>query len=226
MISLDVKSSANFTLSSKVYDYLKGEILSHRIAPGQKINEVAIANTVGVSRTPVREAFQKLSIEGFVDLAPNQRVLVRGFSYNDAKEVFQIRSALEGLAGNMVAAKVTKKQIDAMQNDLDAMYALVEADIEDKSVPFADIDTAFHDRFIAITQNERLISMLKSLKDRTLRLRITMLSFESSIEICAEQHKRILDCFIQHDPNAAEAACRMHIDFIMNNLLPLCADSM
>jgi len=102
-------------LSQKVYRVLKTEIAKGFLEPGTKLFEDKIATQMGVSRTPVREAIQKLAAEGLIKIAPNQTLIVTEVSLEDVKEVLQIRGVLEGLAARIAAKKITRQEIEGLK---------------------------------------------------------------------------------------------------------------
>ena len=103
-------------LSKKVYSILKKEIIKGSFKPGFKMLEAKIAEQMGISRTPVREALRELAAEGFVILNPNQGVTVRKNSPECIKEILQIRSVLDGLAARLAVYFITEKEIKELEN--------------------------------------------------------------------------------------------------------------
>ncbi len=108
-------------LSQKVYRVLKTEIAKGFLEPGTKLFEDKIATQMGVSRTPVREAIQKLAAEGLIKIAPNQTLIVTEISLEDIKEVLQIRGVLEGLSARIAAKKITRQEIDELEGIVSQM---------------------------------------------------------------------------------------------------------
>ena len=108
-------------LSKKVYRILKKEIIKGSLKPGSKVLEGRIAEQIGISRTPVREAIRELAAEGFVTLSPNQGVVVRSISAENIREVLQIHSVLEGLAARISWEVINEEDLKELENYVNKM---------------------------------------------------------------------------------------------------------
>ena len=102
----------NYSLSSRVFRILRENILSGKYAPDEELKEKTIGEELGVSRTPVREALRQLELEGLVTIIPNKGAYVVGISRKDIRDIYEIRSRLEGLCAKWAAEHITKEQLD------------------------------------------------------------------------------------------------------------------
>ena len=131
----------NFKLKSTcVYDAILGAILHGDLKAGEKLSETGLAERLGVSRTPVREALRALDAEGFVRLSPNSRFEITSFSRQDAMEVLQIRRLLEGEASRLAAQRGTPEDCCRLQETLDAAWACVDGPAEEVDFRFMQAD--------------------------------------------------------------------------------------
>ena len=210
----------NFKLKSIcVYDAILGAILHGDLKAGEKLSETGLAERLGVSRTPVREALRALDAEGFVRLSPNSRFEITSFSRQDAMEVLQIRRLLEGEASRLAAQRGTPEDCRRLQETLDAAWACVEGPAEEADFRFMQADIAFHRTIFEIAGNNRMLRVSSALGDRLARLYVSRSSDVQMYEICLQQHRNIMEAIQAHDDIRAEAYARRHIEYIMDTML-------
>lgn len=210
----------NFKLKSTcVYDAILGAILHGDLKAGEKLSETGLAERLGVSRTPVREALRALDAEGFVRLSPNSRFEITSFSRQDAMEVLQIRRLLEGEASRLAAQRGTPEDCCRLQETLDAAWACVEGPAEEVDFRFMQADIAFHRTIFEIAGNNRMLCVSSALGDRLARLYVSRSSDVQMYEICLQQHRNIMEAIQAHDDIRAEAYARRHIEYIMDTML-------
>lgn len=210
----------NFKLKSTcVYDAILGAILHGDLKAGEKLSETGLAERLGVSRTPVREALRALDAEGFVRLSPNSRFEITSFSRQEAMEVLQIRRLLEGEASRLAAQRGTPEDCCRLQETLDAVWACVEGPAEEVDFRFMQADIAFHRTIFEIAGNNRMLRVSSALGDRLARLYVSRSSDVQMCEICLQQHRNIMEAIQAHDDIRAEAYARRHIEYIMDTML-------
>ena len=107
--------SDTYSLRGRVFHTLREDILSGRFQVDEELKETAIAEELGVSRTPVREAFRQLELEGLIRIVPNKGAYVSGISESDVSDIFEIRSLLEGLCARWGTKKISKEKLDEME---------------------------------------------------------------------------------------------------------------
>jgi len=148
-------------LSQKVYRALKTEIIKGSLKPGTKLSEGKIAEQMGVSRTPIREALRELAAEGFVKINPNQGVVVSNASIEDVQEVLQIRGVLEGLAARLAATIITKEKIKELESFNKNMEKFIS---KNDILNIGEESEKFHRLILDISGNNRLIRIRKKLR--------------------------------------------------------------
>ena len=112
------ESPDSFTLRGRVYHRIREDILNGRYEPDEELREIAIGKSLGVSRTPVREALRQLELEDLVYIIPNKGAYVKGISQEDIQDIYMIRSRLEGLSARLAAEKITEEQLADLQEVL------------------------------------------------------------------------------------------------------------
>ncbi len=201
-----VKLDSYKPLREIVLEALREAIVSGVLEPGERLMEIQLAEEMGVSRTPVREAIRKLELEGFVVMVPRRGAYVAGVSHKDVKDVFEIRAALEGLAAGLAAEKITEEEIDEMERILyyekmpDSLDVIVQSDID------------FHALLYKASRNERLIQILANLKEQTQRFRTTSLAVPGRVKNTIQEHRAIIDAVARHDVEEAQKLAAAHIE--------------
>jgi len=203
-------------LSKKVYLKLKKEIIKGSFKPGDKILEGRIAEHMGISRTPVREAIRELAAEGFVTLSPNQGVVVRSVSAENIREVLQIHSVLEGLAARLSCEVINEEGLKELENYVNKMEKL--ANKKDLSA-YSEVDLKFHEFIVNTCRNKRLIQMRKNISDQAQRYRISSLSIPRRLKESLKEHQKILEAFKTKDPKKVDSASQKHIQNALKNIL-------
>ena len=172
--------------------------------------EIQLANKLGVSRTPVREAIRKLELEGLVLMIPRKGAEVAEITRQDMEDVLEVRTALEELAVKDACDHITDAQLSELKK---ASNEFKKALLEGKDlVTCADADMHFHDVILSATNNRRLIQMLNNLSEQMYRYRMEYLKDERTHKTLIEEHDAIRRALKKHDKVKAGAAIRVHID--------------
>lgn len=198
-------------LNQKIYRMLKTKIIKGNIKLGSKLLENKIAEQLGVSRTPVREAIQKLAAEGFVELIPNKGVKVSEISPTTYREVLQVRAVLEGLAAYFLAKKITPVEIKKLQVNIRKMYHFV-IEAEPDPIGVNDLNIEFHNTIINNCGNNYLRESLNNLNSKYSVFRARTLKFSSRFKSSFEEHSKILEALKSHNAIEAERLSREHIN--------------
>lgn len=213
---MSMQPNIDFTLSTapQVYDWLLDAILRGELPPGTRLSETEIANQVGVSRQPVREAFIRLTADGLAEVRPQRGTYIRRISVSAVLSARLIREAVESDLIRMLA-----EQAD------DRLLARLDQEIEEQSVAvarndaetFVRLDDRFH-RLLAVAAGQEAVwEVLEGLKSQMNRLRyITARTFD--IQKLIGQHAEIVEGLRNHDPGLAEAAMRRHLRELLNDL--------
>jgi len=175
-------------LSTKVYRILKSSIIKGNLKPGEKLSESKIAEQLGVSRTPVREAIQKIAAEGFVKMEPNLGIVVHEFSLKDLKEVLQIRRVLEGLAASLTAEEITQEEVSQLEKIIEETNICV---IKNDVVTYNEFNAKFHSLICQFSRNERLMKMSSQLVGPEHRFQIRSLTIPGRLKYYLEEHQKI-----------------------------------
>lgn len=189
-----------------VFENLREAILNGNLTPGQRLMEVQLAETLGVSRTPVREAIRKLELEGLVVMIPRKGAYVADMSIKDIVEVLEIRANLEGLAAYLATERMTNddiKNLEKISNQINRNSSLEE---------FLKKDVEFHEYIFKATNNKRLHQLINSLWEQVYRFRVSYISDEESIDNIINEHKSILKAIKNRDSELAEKYAKEHIE--------------
>ena len=203
-------------LNQKVYRVLKESIIKGFLEPGTKLLENKIAEEMQVSRTPVREAMQKLAAEGFVRTTPNQTMVVTEVSPEDVKEVLQIRGVLEGLAARIAAKKINRQEID----ELEKIVAQMSLHLTKENLSsYCQVDDEFHDLILNICGNKWIIQIRDNLGSFIYRFRIKSLSVPGRLKHSLEEHQAIMESLREHDSAEADRLSQVHMENTVINIL-------
>ncbi|MCL6560377.1 MAG: GntR family transcriptional regulator, partial [Firmicutes bacterium] len=187
-----------------------------RLRPGERLMEIQLAEEMGVSRTPVREAIRKLELEGFVVMVPRKGAYVAGISVKDIVDVFEVRAALEALAAGLAAERITEEELDKLERSLvqinelssgDNISAIVEGDIN------------FHDVIYRASRNQRLVQIITHLQEQIHRFRMTSLSQPGRTKVAIDEHKKIVEAISDRNIELAQTLAREHIENAEQSLL-------
>lgn len=207
--SLKVTMNEYLPLRDVVFNTLRQGILKGELAPGERLMEVALAERLGVSRTPIREAIRKLELEGLVLMIPRKGAEVASISEKSMRDVLEVRRALEELAVELACKRITQEQ----REELKRAYRSFSSSIENKDlIGIAQKDEAFHDVIYHATQNQKLEQMINNLREQMYRYRLEYIKDKEQRHILVEEHKMIMDALEQKDVAAAKRAIRSHID--------------
>lgn len=166
MINFDVQSHR--PLREIVYEQLKMQILTGKITPGTRMMEVDLADNMGVSRTPVREAIRKLEKEGLVVIEPRRGAYVSDISVKEMVDTLVVREDMEGLAAFLASQTITGEEIEELET-ITAGYsdAIASGRMED----IIHYDEAFHRRIVELSGNKTLIKLFETVQELALRFR-------------------------------------------------------
>ncbi|MGC7871626.1 GntR family transcriptional regulator [Desulfosporosinus sp. SYSU MS00001] len=190
-----------------VFESMREAILNGVLEPGERLMEIQLAEEMGVSRTPVREAIRKLELENFVVMIPRKGAYVAGVSLKDVADVFEIRSALEGLAAGLAAERVTDDELEQMEQAL--FYRANEGEMDLEQIVKSDTD--FHALVYKASRNERLIQILANLREQIQRFRSTSLAVPGRNKDAIEEHRMIVEALRNHNSEEAQALAMAHI---------------
>ncbi len=198
----------NRTLWQQVHEHLREEILSGRLAPGTELQEAALADSLGVSRGPIRESIGRLAAEGLVTVRPRRGAVVRALSTEEFVEAYQVREALELMAVRLAVPKLTDDDVAALRRLIDSMRACAERD----DVPgFFEANAAFHERFFDVAGNRMLRELYRQLRDQIDRHRLRSLELRGTLKRSVAEHEAIVRAARAGDVGKAVHLMQEHI---------------
>ncbi len=202
-------------LGEVVFENLRDAILTGKLAPGERLMEIQLAETLGVSRTPVREAMKRLEQEDFIEVVPRKGAYVKMLDSKDILDVLELRYLIEGFAAKRAAENMTDRDIEAMQSLIDEFE---EAVANDDTTALIETDYKFHDRIYSVNKNTKLKEMIRNLQEQFYRFRtIYFTEYNNYSEITAG-HREILKAFIEKDGERAEKIVQEHIDVVIQSV--------
>ncbi len=195
-------------LRDVVFNTLRRAILKGELEPGERLMEIALANRLGVSRTPIREAIRKLELEGLVIMIPRKGAEVAKITEKDLKDVLEVRTSLEKLAIELACDRITEEEIVELKDRCkDFVVSLKSSDLTE----MAEKDVAFHDVIFRATKNARLIQILNNLREQMYRYRLEYLKDSESHGRLIDEHEQILNALSTRDKANAVKLINEHI---------------
>lgn len=205
-----------FSLRGKVFHKIREDILSGKYKDNEELKEVAIADELGVSRTPVREAFRQLELEGLIQIIPNKGAYVTGISIKDVKDIYLIRSLLEGLCARWATENITKEQLEEMEENV---YLTEFHAGKGHNDQIAELDNRFHEIMYEACNSKMLEQQLRAFHDYVLRVRKKTLSQNKRGTQSNREHKLILEAIKEGNPEKAEQVANKHVLSAYENMV-------
>ena len=214
----DVKQEVTdkYSLRGRVFNRIRDDILSGKYKEGEELREVAIGDELGVSRTPVREAFRQLELEGLIQIVPNKGAYVTGITVKDVKDIYMIRSKLEGLCAYWATFRITEEQMEELEENI---YLSKFHAKKGHSEQIAELDNRFHEILYEACNSKMLEHQLRDFHDYVLRVRKKTLSqFKRSTE-STKEHEMIFEAIKNKQPQEAERLANLHIINAYKNMV-------
>lgn len=194
-------------LSEKAYRLIKEKVVTLELPPSAVIDEHVLMEELGLGRTPIREALQRLDSEGLVNIVPRRGTFVNDISVTDLQKIFELRIVLEGFCARLAARRITKEQLEGMEAVLEDLKRLEGGDAQ----ALMSIDKRFHRLLYAGSDNEFLAEILDRLYDMSLRLWYLVLNRLSEVRHSIEQHTQVFEALKEGDGARAEKIIQRHI---------------
>lgn len=196
-------------LRDVVFNTLRRAILKGELKPGERLMEIALAERLGVSRTPIREAMRKLELEGLVVMIPRRGAQVANITEKDLNDVLEVRIALEKMAIEKACQLITEKELEELEK---AAKAFEKAIDEENVVKLAETDEIFHDIIYNAAGNARLNQVLNNLREQIYRYRVEYLKDEATRNDLIQEHKMICEALRTRDEKKAIEITFQHIE--------------
>lgn len=198
----------NQSLTAKVFRYIRDCIIDGRYQSGDALVETKLAEELGVSRTPIREALKQLELEDLAESIPNRGVIVKGISVEDIDDIFTIRCILEGLAASWAATRIKQYDLDKLAELIELMELYTR---RQDSANLARLDSEFHDIIFTASSSRTLKHILGSLHQNTTFARQNSLTLPERAPKSLEEHKEIYAALLAHDSDLAKSCIEKHI---------------
>jgi DNA-binding GntR family transcriptional regulator len=199
-----------------VCDELREAIVNLRLRPGEPLREAALAEKLGVSKTPLREAFARLEQEGLVETTSFKGAVVTGYSERDLKEIYELRALLEGAAARSAAEHADDATLRALRDVLDRSRALRDAG---DRVGLAELLGRFDVIVYSQVTNDRIGALIDNLRAHLTRIGRLTEDIPGRVEASVEEHAAIVDAILARHPDEAERLMRVHIASVLADQL-------
>lgn len=196
------------SLSARVFHVLREEILSGKYKRDEELKEKTIGEELGVSRTPVREALRQLEMEGLVTIIPNKGAFVVGVSQDDIRDIYEIRSLLEGLCAKWAAKHIQEKELQELEENIFLTDFHIEKGHEDQIL---GLDNRFHEILYEACGSKVLNHLLSDFHHYVQRIRKVSLADTRRAKDSNSEHRKIVEALKEHDQEGAERLANEHI---------------
>ncbi len=206
---LKVNMNEYLPLRDVVFNTLRQAILKGELEPGERLMEIQLADRLGVSRTPIREAIRKLELEGLVLMIPRKGAEVAKISAKSLRDVLEVRRSLEELAIELACERMTAEEIKELELAQESFRMAIQlGDI----MTIAEADEHYHGVIYLGTGNARLIQILNNLREQMYRYRLEYIKDAAKRQVLIVEHDHILKALKERRTADAKAAVREHID--------------
>lgn len=222
-LSLNVQSflssfdfSGETRLPQRAYLAVRHAIRHLQLPPGQTVLEREMAEILGMSRTPVREALVRLEMEGWVRLIPRRGFIVAPIVADDLQQIYEVVEALDGIAGQHATGRATSEQLDYLEVLVHEQEKALEID---DLLAWTDLDDQFHNYIVDLARNPRLRGIMDSQSDQLYRARLYTIKLRPKPTRSIIEHKAILAVMRASEPEAARTMLQSHRHRARNEIL-------
>lgn len=202
-------------LREVAYERLKDAIKYAELQPGEPLSETRISETLGISRTPVREALQQLAKEGLVQIVPGRAITIPSPSVQDVFAVVHVRSLLEPELVRLVSESASGRDLKDLWAALEAMEAAVE---DGDRAAWSHADTDFHDILSELCPNKLLGQLVLEMRNRMHHLTIDSQTSASRIRECTQEHREVVEAIASHESRHAEDTMQHHLEQLRDSM--------
>ena len=207
--NLQVNMDEFLPLRDVVFNTLRQAILTGELKPGERLMEIHLANRLGVSRTPIREAIRKLELEGLVTMIPRRGAEVAQITEKSMNDVLEVRRAMDALCVELACDRISQEELGSLKKACENFeHAVRSKDVK----KVAQADVALHDIILQATGNQRLIQLVNNLSEQMYRYRFEYIKDTTQHERLIEEHRIIYESIVNKDKITASKAAKMHID--------------
>ena len=199
-----------------VYEEIREAIIDLRLKPGEALREAAMAQQLGVSKTPVREALTRLEQEGLVETTSFKGAVVSGYAPEDLRDIYELRELLEGAAARAAAGSASAATLAQLSRSVERSRELrASGDIAQLADLLGEFDTVVYDQ----VANQRVRALIENLQAHLARIGKLTEAIPGRVEASVEEHAHIVEAIAARDPEEAERRMRMHIRSVLNDQL-------
>lgn len=207
--NFDVTMDEFLPLRDVVFNTLRKAILTGELKPGERLMEIHLANRLGVSRTPIREAIRKLELEGLVIMIPRRGAEVAQITEKNLKDVLEVRRALDALCVELACDRISAEELEQLKKACEEFECATQT--QDATI-IAKADVELHDIIVHATGNQRLIQLLNNLSEQMYRYRFEYIKEEDRHDNLVDEHRMIYESIAKRDKKSAAQAAKLHID--------------
>ena len=200
----------------QAYEYVRNKILAMEFMPGETITDSRVASDLSISRTPVREAFQRLENEGLLISELRRGWRVYSMSLKDIDDIFDIKCEIEGLIARKAAMDQNEEHHQVLQDILKRMKV---ASNDDDLETWMELDASLHHLLYVMAQNERAERIIRNLNDQWHRLRRGFIKMSGRLDVATNEHELVISAIIAHDADRAEQAMQEHLNDVRHGLI-------
>ena len=212
----DIRILRTVSLTSALEREIEALILSGELPPGDRINEIQLAKRFGTSRGPIREATRSLEGKGLVEVVRNRGVFIRRLTLEEAIEIYDLRCALFGLAGRLLAARMDDNMLDHLTALLQRMDEVAEERDFDSYYP---LNLTFHNDIVERARNKTLAAEYRAMVKKLHLFRARSLVQGGGLAVSNREHREIVDALASGDVERAHAACWRHVERAKHRML-------
>lgn len=197
------------TLSDSIFSELRKDILQGKLRSGEKLSEQKVCSMYGISRTPVREAFRQLELEGLLETIPNRGAFVNGLTQRDIKDLYEMRKAFETIAVRCAIKRITKEEMEKLEEAYEFMEFYTR---RNDGAKMLNINMNFHGLIYRASHNRMLSHTLSTYQYYIKQLKVNSAYLDKRLYEVLKEHEDIYKAFIDKDEEAGVKAIETHLD--------------
>ncbi|RJR23758.1 MAG: GntR family transcriptional regulator [Desulfobacteraceae bacterium] len=213
--------ATRITRKEEAYNRLKSAIISGEVGPGEKLSENDLSASMSISRTPIREAFRQLQMEGYITVISNRGAFVSKLPTDEIEEIYDIISILEGYAAELATKNLIDSNLDKLKN---LQQKLLLCATEKRYRDYVEKNTEFHRFITEMSGNLNLAKTVTELRSRVFRYRFTSVTIPGFLDKYAGDHDRIIEAIRQRDHARARKYMTAHVLFVKEVLVSFLRD--
>lgn len=208
----------NLSLADRVFDRLERDIISGVYKKGEVLTELRLVEELGVSRTPIREALRRLSMERLIQESPRGSIVL-GITKRDLEDILNMRVRIEGLVAYYAAQNRTEEQLEEMRHTLELQEFYVS---RRDTLRVVEMDTAFHDMIYTMSQHQMLTDALQPMLRKIMKFRRESMDILSRAERSVREHRALYEAIAAGERDRAESLMTHHVDNARQSILDAC----